>query len=127
MINLSAILMFKGRTKYNNTLIDNFSLMAVTSPIQYPNEKLEQSTQYYQNHFLESLPASDQNDQQMTFIVEDKTDLLLFAQSAEVFWRLTSNYPYCFKGTVRTRKGNCFATFNYVAGNDPYVISEAKP
>lgn len=101
--------------------------MAVTSYSPYPNQELVQSTQYYQNHFLESIPASDQNDQQMTFIVEDKTDLLVFAQSAEIFWRSTSNYPYCFKGTVRTRKGNCFATFNYVADKELDTIPESKP
>ncbi|MEH3112385.1 hypothetical protein [Pedobacter terrae] len=90
--------------------------MAITSPIPYSNQELAQSNQYYQNHFLESIPTSDKDEHNITFIVHDGTDLLLFAQAAKKFWKSTSNYPYCFKGTVRTRKGNCFATFNYLVG-----------
>ncbi len=112
--------------KNNNAVIDNFSLMAVASYIQYNNRELKPSNLYYKNHFLESIPTGDNHDQKITFIVQDGTDLLLFAQSAALFWTSASKYPHSFKGTVRTRKGNCFATFDYLAAKNTDLMLEVQ-
>ncbi|WP_412468573.1 hypothetical protein [Pedobacter sp. KLB.chiD] len=112
--------------KNNNAVMDNFSLMAVASHIRYNHHELQKSHLYYQNHFLESIPTWNKNDQHITFIVQDGTDLLLFAKSAALFWKFSSKYPHCFKGTVRTRKGNCFATFNYLAEKNADVMMEVQ-
>jgi len=85
--------------------MDKFSLMAITTHTLYPEQTWEPDNHYYRHHFLESIPARNEGDRDMTFIVRDGTDLLLFAQSAARFWKSAGNCPYAFKGTVRTRKG----------------------
>lgn len=101
--------------------MDKFSLMALTTHTLYPEQTWAPDNHYYRHHFLESIPACNEGDRDMTFIVRDGTDLLLFAQSAARFWKSAGNCPYAFKGTVRTRNGNCFATFDYLAENDTDV------
>lgn len=115
LINFLCRLYVRVNGNNNNAVIDKFSLMALNAYTQYPGQTLAPGKLYYQHHFLENIPARNEDDQNMTFIVRDGTDLLLFAQSAARFWKSAGNCPYSFKGTVRTRKGNCFATFDYLA------------
>lgn len=71
--------------------------MALTTHTPYPEQTWAPDNHYYRHHFLESIPACNEGDRDMTFIVRDGTDLLLFAQSAARFWKSAGNCPTLLK------------------------------
>jgi len=69
---------------------------------------------YYRTQFINSFRGGVEGDNTMTIIVKDDTDLVVYANAAKLVWESVGDYPSSFRGIVRTKHGNAFATFEYV-------------
>ncbi|WP_316831714.1 hypothetical protein [Pedobacter aquatilis] len=69
---------------------------------------------YYRSQFIDSFRSPVHGDNTMVFLVQDDTDLLLYAKAAKHTWESVGDYPDSFTGIVKTVNGNAFASFIYV-------------
>ena len=78
------------------------------------DEGLSIPNDYYRTQFIDSFRGGIEGDHTMTFIVKDDTDLVVYANAAKLVWESVGDYPASFRGIVRTKNGNAFATFEYI-------------
>ncbi|WP_231426133.1 hypothetical protein [Pedobacter sp. Leaf250] len=87
------------------------------------DEGLSIPNDYYRTQFVDSFRGGVDGDNTMTFIVKDDTELVAYANAAKLVWESVGDYPSSFKGIVRTKTGNSFATFEYVGALNESVTA----